>query len=73
MFVVLRDLVIANIFTASILKDGSAIVNINYTVPKYRDYKVGKFIFERENRFLISKGIKCLIYKKVLNKNHERF
>lgn len=73
MFVVLRDLVIANIFSATITDDGNALVNINYTVPKYRDYKVGKFIFDRENKFLISKGVKCITYKKVFNKNHERF
>lgn len=73
MFVVLRDLVIANIFSATISDDGNALVNINYTVPKYRDYKVGKFIFETENKFLISKGVKCIVYTKVFNKNHEQF
>jgi len=72
-FVVLRDLVIANIFVATLTNDGTAVVRINYTVPKYRDYKVGKFIFDKENKYLISKGVKCLVYKQVLNKNHENF
>ena len=72
-FVVLRDLVIANIFVATLDENGNAFVKLNYTVAKYRDYKVGEFIFEREQKFLISKGVHSLIYKNVPNKNHERF
>ena len=47
-FVVLRDMVIANIFVAAVLGDGTALIKINYTVPKYRDYKIGKFLFQKE-------------------------
>lgn len=72
-FVVLRDLVIANIFVASLSNDGTAEVKINYTVPKYRDFKIGRFIFEEENKYLKDKGIKYIAYKEVKNKNHERF
>jgi len=72
-FVVLRDLVIANIFMARLDDDGKAWVQINYTVEKYRDYKVGEFIFKREQRFLLSKGVREIIYQSVLNKNHENF
>ena len=72
-FVVLRDLVIANIFVASLSDDGTAEVKINYTVPKYRDFKIGRFIFEEENKYLKDKGIKYIAYKEVKNKNHERF
>ena len=69
-FVVLRDLVIANIFSAQVLENGDAVVVLNYTTKKYRDYKVGKFIFEREKRYLISKGIKRITYKHAANKSH---
>lgn len=72
-FVVLRDMVIANIFIATITGDGIGTVKINYTVPKYRDYKVGRFIFEKENKFLVSKGIRELTYKRVFNKGHAEF
>ena len=57
-FVVLRDLVIANIFSARVDEDGQAEVMINYTVTKYRDYKVGRFIFDKEKQFLLAKGVK---------------
>lgn len=72
-FVVLRDLVIANIFVASLDSKGNAFVELNYTVPKYRDYKVGEFIFKREQKFLMSKGVHSLIYNVVSNKQHEKF
>ena len=72
-FVVLRDLVIANIFVARLDNNGGAMVELNYTVPKYRDYKVGEFIFNSEQKFLISKGVRSIIYKVVSNKQHERF
>ena len=72
-FAVLRNLSIANIFFATINEEGNAIVKINYTVPKYRDYKVGRFIFERENEYLQQHSITQIIYQKVHNKNHLKF
>ena len=72
-FVVLRDMVIANIFVAAVLGDGTAMIKINYTVPKYRDYKIGKFLFQKEKQLLVSRGIKRLIYPHVFNKQHEAY
>ena len=72
-FVVLRDLVIANIFSVAVAEDGNAEVIINYTVPKYRDYKVGRFIFDKEKQYLLSKGVKKVFYRAVPNKAHEKF
>lgn len=72
-FVVLRDLVIANIFVAQVDENGTAFVKINYTVEKFRDFKVGRFIFEKENKYLFEKGVKQIAYDTVTNKNHERF
>ncbi len=72
-FVVLRDLVIANIFVAKLNNDGKAIVEINYTVPHYRDFKVGRFIFDKEKEYLLSHGVQQIVYEKIQNKNHEHF
>lgn len=72
-FVVLRDLVIANIFSVTISENGKAEVRINYTVSKYRDYKVGRFIFDKEKQYLLSKGVNKLVYSKVSHRNHEKF
>jgi hypothetical protein len=72
-FVVTRDLVIANMFSATISADGDAVVALNYTLLQYRDYKVGTFIFEKERDYLISKGIKRIVYHSVHHKNHLNF
>ena len=72
-FVVLRDLVIANIFSAKVLDNGDAVVTLNYTTKKYRDFKVGIFIFEKEKQFLLSKGVKRIVYNTVHNKNHVQY
>lgn len=68
-FVILRNLVIANIFSARLHPNGDAEVNINYTLAKYRDYKIGTFIFEKERDLLISKGVKRIIYTNPTHKN----
>jgi hypothetical protein len=72
-FVIIRDLVIANMFSAKIESNGDAVVVLNYTLEKYRDYKVGTYIFEKERDHLIEKGIKRIVYSKVVNKNHRQF
>ncbi len=72
-FMVLRDIVMANIFIATVDQKGNAFVRINYTVPKYRDYKVGRFLFDEGKDFLTSKGIKQIIYTDVKNLQHEKF
>ena len=72
-FVVLRDIVVANLFVATVNDEGDAFVKINYTVPKYRDYKVGTYIFEKEKDFLIANGVKRIVYTSVQNKNHKDF
>ncbi len=72
-FVVLRDLVVANLFVATVNSQGDAFVKINYTVPKYRDYKVGRFLFDEGKEFLQHKGIKRIIYLQVSNPQHVKF
>jgi len=72
-FVVLRDIVVANLFVATVNTNGDAFVKINYTVPKYRDYKVGRFLFDEGKEFLNTRGIKRIIYVQVSNLQHEKF
>lgn len=72
-FVVLRDIVVANIFVANVDSEGNAFVQINYTIPKYRDFKVGRFLFDEGKEFLQARGIKKIIYTEVYNPDHEKF
>ena len=72
-FVILRDLVISNMFSANLTADGDAEVIINYTLKKYRDYKIGRFIFDKEKQFLIAKGVKRVVYNHAINTKHQRY
>lgn len=72
-FAVFRDMVIANIFIADIDNAGRARVILNYTVPKFRDFKVGRFLFRNKINYFRQKGIREIYYLKVDNSNHERF
>ncbi|HEV7333431.1 MAG TPA: YgjV family protein [Flavisolibacter sp.] len=72
-FVVLRNMELANVFVATPTEDGTAFVKCNYTIPKFRDYKVGRFIFEKEREYLPAKGIRKLVYTEVANPGHREF
>ena len=72
-FVIIRDLVIANMFSATIAQNGDAFVQLNYTLQKFRDYKVGSYIFEKERDYLLSKGISRIVYQHMDNRNHLAF
>ena len=72
-FIVLRDMNIANIFVAVRQPDGDGLVKLNYTVAKYRDFKVGCFIFDKAKAALEAKGLRRVVYEKVSNKKHLHF
>lgn len=72
-FVVLRDLVIANIFIATLDEEGNARVQLNYTIPAYRDFKIGKYVFEKEKKILQQKGVKAVVYERAAYQGHMDF
>jgi hypothetical protein len=72
-FFILRDLAVANIFSAHVKENGEAQVNLNYTAKRYRDFKVGDFLFDKERNFLISKGVRRLIYNSMEHSGHIQF
>ena len=72
-FVILRNLVIANIFVAKIKEAGVAEVLLNFTIPQYRDNKVGKFLLNSKRDYLMEKGIHELHYEKVTHPGHAKF
>lgn len=72
-FVILRNLVIANIFEAELKEDGVAEVLLNFTIPQYRDYKIGRFLINSKKDYLVENGIYELHYKKVTHKGHAKF
>ncbi|GAB4093672.1 hypothetical protein [Flaviaesturariibacter terrae] len=72
-FFVLRDMAIANVFAASVEDGGTLTVRLNYTVPKYRDFKVGTFLFDKGRNFLERQHVRRIVYNEVANANHATF
>lgn len=71
-FMVLRDLTIANLFVArKAAEEGTIIVEINYTVPKFRDYKVGKFIFDEGSDYLKAHSVHTIRTRSYLSEHTE--
>lgn len=70
---VLRDMAVANVFSAKIDAEGNAEVHLNYTIEKYRDYKVGKYLFDDEKSPLKAAGANNVSYFKMPQKVHIPF
>ena len=70
---VVVDMAVANIFSAKINADGSAAVHLNYTLEKYRDYKIGKYLFDDARSALKVAGVKRVYYYKMPEKVHVPF
>jgi hypothetical protein len=72
-FFVLRDMAIANVFAASVEDGGTLTVHLNYTVPKYRDFKVGRFLFDKGRSFLERQHVRRIVYEQVAQPGHAQF
>jgi GNAT superfamily N-acetyltransferase len=57
---VLRNTVPAGIFVGKKTSDHSMEVLIDYVTPQYRDFKIGKYLYEAEKDIFLSKGIQVL-------------
>jgi len=55
-FYILKNMVTAGIFLASIRDNNSLNIELDYVTIEYRDFKIGKFIFETSKTFFIDKG-----------------
>jgi GNAT superfamily N-acetyltransferase len=66
---ILRNMVPAGVFIASVYDKESLLINLDFVMPEYRDFKIGKFIFEDNEGYFTDKG-----YKKIFcyASNHEQ-
>ena len=72
-YFVLRDMAIANVFAATVEEGGTLTVQLNYTVPKYRDFKVGTFLFHKGRNFLERQHVRHIVYNEVAHPGHAQF
>jgi len=60
---VLRDMVPAGLLMGKIEHNGKLAVQLDFVVPKYRDFKIGTFLFEDNGTYFREKGIREVISK----------
>lgn len=58
---VLRDLSPAGLFIGDPEPDGTLRVRVDYVLPRFRDFKVGRFLFEQESDYFKRRGIERLL------------
>lgn len=68
-FFVLRNMTPAGIFIADEVDKESLVVNLDYVVPQYRDFKVGNFVFTSQKEYFNNLGYKVFIAE-TTNKDH---
>ena len=60
-FFVLRNMAIAGVILAREFEPEILKISLDYTVPQYRDFKVGKFVYEKHVKEFEKDGYKLLI------------
>jgi|AntRauTorcE11897_2_1112592.scaffolds.fasta_scaffold03273_5 hypothetical protein len=58
---VLRDMIPAGLLVGNLTDHGDLVVELDFVVPQFRDFKVGKFLFEDNKAFFSDKGIERII------------
>jgi len=53
---ILRNMTPASVFVCNKVDDETLEVVLDYAIPQYRDFKIGKYIFESKRDFFIDKG-----------------
>lgn len=60
-YVIVRNMNIAGIFLANDMGNGNLLVELDYVIPMYRDFKVGGFLFNKNRELFKNKGIKKIV------------
>ncbi|MCD6180465.1 MAG: YgjV family protein [Bacteroidales bacterium] len=60
-FLILRNMQVAGIFIGRLLDGNKLCVELDYVIPEYRDYKLGKYVYSADQPIFKEKNIKSLI------------
>lgn len=70
---ILRNTIPAGIVVSRVADDETLEIMIDYVVPAYRDFKVGKFLYDNQKDFFIEQGYKKLISRPINEKHQDYF
>ncbi|HKL47719.1 MAG TPA: hypothetical protein VJ878_03540, partial [Candidatus Izemoplasmatales bacterium] len=60
-FYILRDIMPVGVFVANAYNKDTLKVELDYVIPRYRDFKAGKYIYEKNKNLFLAKGYQKLI------------
>lgn len=70
-FFVLRNTAVAGIFLAHRENNNELKVGLDYVVPEYRDYKNGKFVYNRLKEYFITAGYRKVVAESGTKKHNQ--
>ncbi len=66
----LRNMDIAGVFIAHIENDTTLIIDLDFAIPQYQDFKTGRFLFIKNQQLFKDKGIKKIEVKASTKSQH---
>jgi GNAT superfamily N-acetyltransferase len=71
-FFILRDMVPAGLFIARPVDKDTILIDLDFVIPGYRDFKIGRFVFEEKAEVFKARGIRK-VYSRPGTKKHEEY
>lgn len=71
-FYVLRNMVPASVFLGKPITDKKLSIQLDFAVPAYRDFKIGRYIYDKHTEFFLNHGYEVLEAVS-LNEHHEKY
>ena len=71
-FFILRNMVPAGIFLAHPIAPDTLEVDLDFVIPEYRDFKIGRFLFVEQKQYFLDQGFSTLTTV-ALNEKHGRY
>jgi len=71
-FYILRNMVPAGVFIASQYDENTLKVDLDFVIPEYRDFKIGKYIYEDRKDYFLKDGYSKFICFS-LNDEHNKY
>lgn len=69
---ILRDMIPAGLLIGNLEKGGKLIVELDFVVPQYRDFKIGNFLFKENADFFRDRNVRQILAKPG-NKKHNKY
>lgn len=60
-YLILRNMAIAGVFLATEADDKTLVVDLDFVIPEYRDFKPGKFLYHSADSVLKQSGYNCVV------------